>query len=171
MRALVCVCMEPIKPDAVAPGRADRVNTAARPAEATRATGLGHAGRLLSHAESLTPAGWRDVVQRVRALDVTAHRRALQRLSHALDGVAQRHLLDALNHGACAAAHGAVSAGPLADDRAAQTCTYAGRVAAHAVLALALAAELPAEDVDLLTSPFHDAPNATGSRRVVARAD
>ena len=163
-------CMEPVRSNPSAAGRAERAAAAAQPAATTRTMALARAGRLLSRAEVLTPAEWRDILQRARTLDVAAYGRALQRLSHVLADDAQPSVLEALNHGACAAANGAASAAGLTDDRATDTCTYAVRVAAHAVLALALAVDLPPEDVDLLTRPFGDAPSSTGVRRAVERA-
>ena len=150
--------MEPL--DRTAPAASGAASPVCPPADLRRLplpAPLARARALLDRATALTPAEWDDVTQRARALDAAAHQAAVRRLWRALVGHPQSRALDALNRAACEVARGAAvgERGTNAD----ATCSYAGRVAAHAVLALALAQELPASDVALLTQPFSDTPS------------
>jgi hypothetical protein len=115
---------------------------------------LVRARALIEAMRGLSPAEWDGAAQRSRALESAAHRAAVRRLGAALVGHPQSRALDACSRAACAAARragdGAVPRGLGAD----AVCDHAGRVAAHAVLALALAPDLPRRDVALLTAPF-----------------
>ena len=160
--------MEPFTSPARAPAGDDAA--AVRQHSPTARTALVEAGRLLSRLGALTSAQWRDALQCAHTLDAAEYRQALERMTRALAGHPQTRALDALNRGACAAANGAVT-GTMPDDPSVQACTYAGRVAARAVLALALSAELPAGDVALLTAPFRAAADRSVSPVTVGRAD
>lgn len=154
--------------DALRPHRIDRAAPRAELASSSDAAApIVQAARLLERAATLTPAEWHDVAQRAHALDAAAHPAAVRRLWHALIGHPQSRALDALNRAACAAASGSSVAAPGFD--ADQACARAGRITAHAALALALAHELPPGDVALLSAPFHaargDAGDCGGGRR------
>lgn len=120
----------------------------------SRADALARAHALLDTMRGLSPADWELATQRAHTLDTPAHRAAVRRLGDTLVGHPQSRALDACNRAACAAAQqlggGAVPAGLAAE----AVCSYVGRLAAHAALALALAPELPAADVAILTAPF-----------------
>jgi hypothetical protein len=124
---------------------------------------LRRASEFVERIAALTAAEWADVAQRALALDAAAHPAAVRRLWHALIGHPQSRALDALNRAACAAASAAAVASPgFAAD---QAQARAGRTAAHAALAVALAPELPPGDVALLTAPFR----AAGGEAVAPR--
>jgi hypothetical protein len=104
------------------------------------------AWRFVDRLRALTPHEWDEVVQRGRAVDVIAERLATRRLLTAVRCAPDALALDRLNRAACAAAE--------TMQRLQGACDYAGRLAAHAALAVALAHELLDGELMALYGPF-----------------
>jgi hypothetical protein len=145
--------METSRPGATRPHPRDGAALRGDAPAPSIAAPLRRASELVERIAALTATQWADVARRALALDAAAHPAAVRRLWQALVGHPQSRALDALNRAACAAA-GAAAAVASPGFAAEQAQARAGRIAAHAALAVALAPELPPDDVALLTAPF-----------------
>lgn len=114
--------------------------------------GFSAATALLARARGLDAAAWDRAIQQAHAAEAETHLAAVRALTRALIGHPQSRALDAINRAACDAARSAARPGDRLVSQVA--CSYGGRVAAQAALALALADELPPDVVRALTAPF-----------------
>lgn len=124
------------------------------PGEWTAATAAAaafdEAHRFVAHLRGRSLDDWRDIVQRVRAVDATAHAAALRRTAALVAAHPDAATFRALQDAACAAAPTEAAAGPGTGP----ACSLAGRVAAHAAFALALREALTAHEFAALYAPF-----------------
>lgn len=99
---------------------------------------------------------WEEVLQRVHAVDATAHAAALRRVAELLDVHPNVHAADVLQRAACAAP---------------PSCARAGRLATHAAFALAFRDALSAREFAALYGPFARPEPSTPAARPPAADD
>jgi hypothetical protein len=128
--------------DAAAPGSAQGA--------AGAAGALDHARRFVAHLAACSVDDWREVLQRVHAVDAAAHAAALRRAAALLAAHPDADAMDALQRAALAAAPTEATAG----SGTGAACGFAGRVAAHAAFALALRDALTPGEFAALYAPF-----------------
>jgi hypothetical protein len=136
-------------PVTAGPGPADAPTDCATDA-AGAAAALEHARRFVAHLAAYSIDDWREVLQRVHAVDAAAHGAALRRAAALLAAHADAEAMDALQWAALAAAPTEAAAGPGTG----AACGLAGRVAAHAAFALALRDALTPGEFAALYAPF-----------------
>lgn len=117
---------------------------------------LERAQHFAAYLERLSPGEWDDLLQRVRAVDAAAHAAAIHRVVDVLDAQPNMNALNGLQR--------AVSA-------AAPPNTSAGRVATHAVFALALRDALSAHEFAALYGPFARPESSTNAAEPHSAAD
>jgi hypothetical protein len=130
------------------------------------AAALEHARRFVAHLAAYSIDDWREVLQRVHAVDAAAHGAALRRAAALLAAHADVETIDALQWAALAAAPTEAAAGPGTG----AACGLAGRVAAHAAFALALRDALTPGEFAALYAPFAR-PSTLACAARAARAD
>lgn len=123
-----------------APARADSTNVAVPPADRAR--------HFVDHLPRLSTHDWDEILQRVHAVDATAHAEALRRVTALLGRHPNVDAMSTLQRAACAAA---------------PRYTGAGRLATHAAFALALRDALTAREFAALYGPFARPASSTAA--------
>lgn len=125
----------------VAPVSAGSPNVSISPADRAR--------HFVDHLTRLSAPEWDEILQRVHAIDATAHTEALRRVTVLLGGHLNVDAMGTLQRAACAAA---------------PRHTGAGRLATHAAFALALRDALSAREFAALYGPFARPESSTAAR-------